>query len=86
MSKSNGNTEDTNVIGVGAPTELPYSFIPYHSVAAARAAANRKDSGLDPNKTLYVFEAKYAGVKIVAYPILMVKPEPEEEVANDRGE
>lgn len=76
MSQSNGKTEEqANVVRVSAPTSLPYTYIPYFSVEAARAAARRPDSSLDPQKTLYVFEAKYAGVVIVAYPILMTKPE-----------
>jgi hypothetical protein len=78
MAKSNGKTEDVydeNVVVVPAPTALPYSYIPYSSVSEARAAA-AWDNRLDPNKTLYVYEAEApAGYKIVAYPILMEKPE-----------
>lgn len=77
MSRSNGSKQEedyTNVVVVSSTLDLPWSYIPYDSVTDARAAANKRDSLLDPNKTLYVFEAKYAGVKIVAYPVQMEKP------------
>lgn len=81
MSRTNGKTEDVydeNVVVVNKTTDLPFSYIPYGSVNEARAKANAKDSGLDPTKTLYVYEAEApAGYKIVAYPVLMTDPEKE---------
>jgi hypothetical protein len=81
MSKTNGKAEevvDENVVRVGSPLSLPYAYIPYYSVSDARKKAADKNSGLDPNKTLYVFEPGVpVGYRIVAYPILMNKPEPE---------
>jgi hypothetical protein len=69
MSKSNGSeTYDDDVVVVSKVTELPYAHIPYSSVAAARAK--------HPDSKLYVYEGKApAGYKIVAFPILMTKPE-----------
>ena len=83
MSRTNGKTEedvvDGNVVRVGSTLSLPYAYIPYYSVRAAREKAAVVGSGLDPNKTLYIFEPGVpAGYKIVAYPILMTKPEVEE--------
>lgn len=82
MAKSNGTKPkkvDTNWVRVNSPLSLPYLYIPYYSVAEARAKASAKDSGLDPNKTLYVFEPGVPmGYRIVAYPLQMVKPEEED--------
>ena len=69
MSKSNGSeTHDDNVVVVSKVTELPYAHIPYGSVAAARVK--------HPHDTLYVYNGKApAGYQIVAFPILLTKPE-----------
>jgi hypothetical protein len=73
MSKNDKvETYDENVVLVSDPRALPYAHIPFTSVAAARAK--------HPGSTLYVYEGKAPGWKIVAYPILMSKPE---EVANE---
>lgn len=73
MAKSNGKEEDyTNVVLVAKTTELPYAYIPYHSIENARIK--------HPNDTLYVFEPGVpAGYKIVAFPIQMHKPEVNQE-------
>jgi hypothetical protein len=72
MAKSNGKAEESyeNVVLVAKTTDLPYAYIPYHNIANARVN--------HPEDTLYVFEpGKPAGYKIVAFPILMTKPEEE---------
>lgn len=88
MSKTNGKTEDItdeNTVRVGSPLGLPYAYIPYYSVRDARERAAVEGSGLDPNKTLYVFEPGVpAGYRIVAYPIQMEKPEQAEGGINER--
>lgn len=74
MAKSNGKKpgEDyTNVVLVGSTTQLPYTYIPYYSIANARVN--------HPDDVLYVFEPGIpAGYKIVAFPIQMEKPKVEE--------
>lgn len=69
MSKNNDGVEeyDDNIQRVGSPRGLPYSYIPYHSIARARVN--------HPNDLLYVFEpGSPVGYKIVAYPLQMTKP------------
>jgi hypothetical protein len=78
MAKSNGKQEEdnTNIVRVGSVLSLPYAYIPYHSIANARVN--------HPEDTLYVFEpGKPVGYKIVAFPILMNKPEDGEEGADE---
>jgi hypothetical protein len=58
---------DERVTVVEKTTDLPYSFIPYSTVTQARIN--------HPDDVLYVYEGQPAGYKIVAFPILMVKPE-----------
>ena len=71
MAKSNGKKPEedyTNTVRVDKTTELPYSYIPYYSIANARVN--------HPDDKLYVFEpGSPAGYKIVAFPIQMEKPE-----------
>lgn len=75
-SKSNGTeVYDENVVIVSATTELPYSFIPYHTFERARLN--------HPEDKLYIFEGKYGSFKIVAFPVQMFKPKPEEEETNE---
>ena len=68
MTKSNDKSENYDgVVRVTKTIELPYTYIPYSSIEAARA--------MHPNDTLYVFEpGSPAGYKIVAFPIQMTKP------------
>lgn len=76
MSRSNGKHAEENydnTVLVSSTTRLPYAYIPYTSIADARAK--------HPDAALYVFEPGVpAGYKIVAFPVLMEKPEEEVEV------
>ena len=79
MSVNNKPEEDyTNVALVGATIDLPYIFIPYHSIASARAK--------HPNDMIYVYEGHPAGFKIVAFPIFMTKKEAEAAEAKAEAE
>ena len=71
MAKSNGKKPEedySNVVMVNKTTELPYTYIPYYTIADARIK--------HPDAKLYVFEpGQPMGYKIVAFPIHMEKPE-----------
>lgn len=70
MSKRTNNgveQYDENVVVVSNITDLPFTYIPYHSYERARVN--------HPNDVLYIFEGRLPGYKIVAFPILMNKPE-----------
>jgi hypothetical protein len=71
MAKSNGNSTEENyenVVIVAKTTDLPYAYLPYDTIRAARVKY--------PDEKLYVYEGQApAGYKIVAVPILMQKPE-----------
>jgi hypothetical protein len=70
--------EMSKVIDVSKTTELPYIHIPFRSVEAAREKLQLwKNSGrnVDPEATLYRYTGKPEGWQIVAYPIVLVKPE-----------
>lgn len=80
MTQGNVQTNCTpREIVVTSTTSLPYSYIPYSSVAHARIN--------HPCETLYVYNGKApAGYQIVAFPVLMKKPEKNQEgveVADD---
>jgi hypothetical protein len=62
------------VITVTATTRLPYKYIPYDSIERARVN--------HPCDTLYIYEALAPkGYKIVAFPVVLNKPEDEDEQA-----
>jgi hypothetical protein len=74
MSKSNGKRTsevyDDKVVLVDSPLDLPYSYIPYYSLASARVN--------HPDDTLYVYEpGAPMGYRIIAFPVTMFKPKPE---------
>jgi len=62
---------NNDVVVIHDPRGLPYSYIPYASVAHARAN--------HPVGTIYHFQSQVkAGWQIIAWPIVMNKPKKEE--------
>jgi hypothetical protein len=73
MSRVNGKSTaadiyDDMVVLVSDPLDLPYRYVSYETVKHARVN--------HPDDKLYVFEGKYPkGYKIVAFPLVMLRPE-----------
>ena len=76
MSKANGTDPvvvDPDVVVVGDPKQLPFVYIPYSTVAHARAK--------HPVGTIYHFKSEIKqGWQIVAWPIILSKPVKDEDV------